>query len=222
MAATGEILRFCPDRETVDVWTVENEEDYAAMYLLRDELLLPERKIFERMTLERTLKLSVHPWQKFRIQEVQQLLEKRRIQGSSTTMRCVGPKTGERSKHYSAGVRPQKVGIQFQLNNGESVISHMEIKYSPGLLEGGDKDDEATTQKKSLPDCVTVVFVKSDEEHINGINFMSQGKETKLLGEDIDESFLFVAPSGYCLGDMRMRYDEFVNRICFRFNSESE
>jgi len=221
MAATGEMLRFCPNRESVDVWTVENEEDYAAMYLLRDELLLPERKIFERMTLERTLKLSVHPWQKFRIREVRQLLEKRRIQGRSTTMRCVGPKTGGRSKHYSAE-RPEKVSLQFQLNNGESVISHMEMKYPNGLVVGGNLDDEATRSKRKLPDCVTVVFVKSDEEHINAINFLSQGKETGLLGDDINESFVFVAPSGYCLGDMRMRYDEFVNRICFRFNSESE
>jgi len=218
---TGEKLRFCPDIESVDVWTVENEEDYETMYLLRDELLLPERKIFKRKTLERTLKLSVHPWQKFRIRDVRQLLEKRRIQASSTTMRCVGPKTGGRNKHYG-DERPEKISLQFQLNNGERVISHIDMKYPTGLLIGGDFDDDATTLKKKLPDCVTVVFVTSDEEHINGINFLSQGKETRLLGDDINESFVFVAPSGYCLGDMRIRYDEFINRICFRFNSESD
>jgi len=220
-AARGEKLRFCPNIESVDVWTVENEEDYEAMYLLRDELLHPERKIFNRKTLERKLKLSVHPWQKFRVRDVRQLLEKRRIQGRSTTMRCVGPQSGGRSKHYSAD-RPIKFSLQFQVNNGERVISHIDMKYPTGLVVGGDLDDGVTTTKRKLPDCVTVVFVKSDKEHINGINFLSQGRETGLVGDDINESFVFVAPSGYCLGDMRIRYDEFINRICFRFNSESD
>jgi len=217
---TGEVLRFCPDKEAIEAWTVDNEEAYVAMYHRGDKLLMPERKIFERMDVERTMKISVHPWQKFEFKEVSSLLERRRKQASSTTMRCAGnlPRVGDKKRHYD-GDKPTKVGVEFQMNNGENVLSYFEMKYPSGTMRGGTSG-VSTLTKKGLDDCITVVFVKSDDEYINGLNFLSQGKETRLLGSDINDSDVLVAPSGKCLGDMRMRVGDFVNRICFRFNGE--
>lgn len=220
IAVTGDLVRFCPDNEVIEAWTVENEEAYVAMYHRGEELLMPERKILERMDVERTMKLSVHPWQRFQFQEVRSLVERRRNQASSVNMRCAGksPRIGTKKTHY-VGDKPQKVAIEFELNNGEQVISHFEMKYPSGKFKGGTPDLSSAV-KKRLPECVTLVFVKSTDENINGINFLSQGRETRLLGSDINESDIYVAPRGKCLGDMRMRYDQFVNRLCFRFNAD--
>jgi len=217
---TGDTLRFCPDKEAVEAWTVDNEENYVAMHQRADELLMSERQILELMVLERTMKLSVHPWQQFQFQKVVSLVERRRKQASSSTMRCVGkaPLIGKMTKNFG-DERPQKVILEFELNNGEKVISHFQMKYASNTIRGGTAAGNAKTRKK-LPDCVTVVFTKSTDQHINALNFLSQGKETRLQGDDINDSTVLVAPSGKCLGDIRMRYDEFVNRLCFRFNSD--
>jgi len=217
---TGDNLRFCPDKEKIEAWTMDNEEIYAAMYQRVHELLTSELNIFERMAFERMMKLSVHPWQKFQFNEVSSLVERRRKQGSSKFMRCIGkaPRIGKMATYYR-GERPQGVGLEFQQSNGEKFLSYFEMKYPSGKIRGGTKG-LATARKKKLPACTTVVFGKTDRDHVNAINFLSQGKETRLLGEDINESIIIVAPRGKCLGDMRMRSDEFVNRLCFQFNAE--
>jgi len=207
----GDTLRFCPDKEAVEAWTVEKEEDYATMYLSRDGLLIPERRTFERMTFEREMKLSVHPWQKFPTQEIRDLMERRRIQGKSSKFRCVGHQSGETQKH-TGGTRPEKIAVQYG-----TVIDNLEIYYPTQSIEvGTDGGDEL---KRKLPDCVSVVFLKSDGVNINGIELMSGDKSTKLLGTDESESYLIVAPSGTCLGDMKIRGDDVVNRICVKFNA---
>jgi len=214
-------LRFCPDKDEVEAWTVDNEEIYVTMYHRADELLTPELEIFERLAFERMMKLSVHPWQKFQYKDVHALVERRRKQGSSKFFRCIGnrPRIGTKNRHYG-GARPLKVGLELQEVDGETIISRFEAKYQVGNINGGDENDLAKSKKKKLPACTTVVFGKTDSKYVNAINFLTQGRETRLMGEDINESIIIVAPRGKCLGDMRMRSDEFVNRLCFKFNAD--
>lgn len=216
---TRDTLRFCPDKEEVEAWTFDDEQMYEAMYYRADELLMPELKIFERMTLERTMKLSVHPWQKFQLKEVQALVERRRKQGSATGNKCAGQALGlKRDKsQYMRAERPEKVAVEFQEVDGETVISYFEMRYPTGRMRGGTKD-LATASKKKLPECTTIVFLKIGNDYINAIKFLSHGKESKFLGDDINYSVIIVAPQGKCLGDMKMRSEEFVHRICFKFN----
>merc|ERR1719334_296035 len=186
----GETIRFCPDEEVVQAWSVEKELVYIAMYLRRDGLLKTESDIFRRMTYEREMKLSVHPWQKFSAEELNSILERRRIKGSSSTMRCRGEKTGTRAK-WQKNEKPSKVATQF---------------------------DDGSEEIQRLPDCVQVVFMKFDGTRINGIQFLSQGQETRFFGVDESESFIYIAPSGRCLADTRIRGDDLVDRLCIRFN----
>jgi len=215
---TEDTPKFCPDMEQVEAWTVDDEATYVALHHRADDMLASELDIFERMSFERMMKLSVHPWQKFQVEEVRSLMERRRKQASAKSMRCMGmgPDIGKRDKHYEK-VSPEKVKLSFQQKNGEKIISYFEMKSSAGKMSGGTRD-AGTLIKKKLPACTTVVLGKEDGEHINALNFISQGKETRLMGDDINESVILVAPRGKCLGDMRMRYDEFVNRLCFRFD----
>lgn len=215
---TEDTPKFCPDMEQVEAWTVDDEESYVALHHRADDMLTSELEIFERMSFERMMKLSVHPWQKFQVEKVRSLMERRRKQASATSMRCMGmgPNIGKRTKLFNEG-NPKKVSLQFQEENGEKIISYFELKTSSGKMKGGTPD-VGTSKKKKLPDCTTVVLGREDGEHINALNFISQGKETRLMGDDINDSVVLVAPRGKCLGDMRMRYDEFVNRLCFKFN----
>jgi len=200
---------------------VDDEENFVAMYHRADELLKSETEIFQHMVFERIMKLSVHPWQKFQFKEVRTLIERRRKQGSAKGVRCMGGarKIGDISRRYKDG-SPSKVSLLFQDKNGESFISYLEMKYTTGKLKGGTPD-VGTSIKKKLPTCTTVVFGKTDnQQHINALQFLSQGKNTPFMGDDVNDSLIFVAPRGKCLGDIRMRYEDFVNRICFRFNED--
>jgi len=211
IVVTGGTLRFCPDKESVEAWTIEKEEDYAAMYLSRDELLEQELMTFERITLERKIKLSVHPWKKFPTQEIRDLMERRRIKGKSGKFTCVGSQSGDTERH-NEGTRPEKIAVQYG-----TVIDHLEIYYPSQSIQVGTEDG-GDTYKKKLPDCVSVVLLKSDGDSISGIELFSHDKTTKLLGKDEEDSYLIVAPSGKCLGDMKIRGDDVVNRICMKFN----
>jgi len=218
---TGETQHFCPDMDVVEAWTVDNEEGYAAMYHRVDELLMSERMIFERMAVERKMKLSVHPWQQFDLKKVRSLVERRRKQASATSVRCVGKpkKIGTKRTHYD-GDKPEKVALEFQVRDGVKYISNFEIKYPSRNMKGGTPDEGAESIKRGLADCVSIVFTKANNLGVNALNFMTQGRETRLMGDDINESTVLVAPKGKCLGNMRMRYGDFVNRLCFMFNTD--
>jgi len=210
----GETVRFCPDKEVVQAWSVEKELVYIAMYLRRDGLLKTESDIFRRMTYEREMKLSVHPWQKFSAEELNGILERRRIKGSSIRMKCLGEKTGTRHKWFN-NEKPYKVATQF---NDADMLNHIELKYPSGNMKVGTLANVGTYKKQGLPDCVQVVFMKFDGTRINGIQFLSQGQETRFFGVDENESFIYIAPSGRCLADTRIRGDELIDRLCIRFN----
>jgi len=140
---TRDTLLFCPDEEEVEAWTFDDEQMYEAMYNRKDELRMSELKIFERMTLERTMKLSVHPWQKLQLKEVKALVERRRKQGSSTRRKCAGysnaPGLKRQRNRHIVGDRPEKVAVEFQEINGETIISYFEMKYPSGKMRGGTK-----------------------------------------------------------------------------------
>jgi len=209
----GETERFCPDKQAVEVWTMEKELVYAAMHLRSDSLLKPEREIFRRMTYEREMKLSVHPWQKFSAQEISDMRETRRIRGSMSHMSCKGEKTGTRARHYK-DEKPEKVTTQFT----NDALNYIELQYPSSKMKVGTLVDNDTYKKQGLADCVQVVFVKFDGTRINGLQFLSQGQETRFFGSDESESFIYVAPSGHCLADSRIRGDELIDRFCIRFN----
>jgi len=213
----AEAIRFCPDREAVEAWNMEKELVYAGMYLRRDGLLKPESEMFRRMTYEREMKLSVHPWQKFSAQELyDNIQERRRVKGSAYTMRCQGERTGSRAKWYKSE-EPIKVTTQF---NSDDLLNYIEMHYPSGKMHVGTLIEDGSQKSNGLPTCVQVVFMQSDGTRINGLQFLSQGKETQFFGADENESFIYVAPTGRCLADMRIRGDELVDRLCVRFNGE--
>jgi len=209
----GETLRFCPDKQAVEAWTMEKELVYAAMHTRKDSLLKPAREMFRRMTYEREMKLSVHPWQKFSAQEISDVQERRRIKGSMSHMSCKGEKTGTRARHYK-DEKPEKVTTQFT----NDALNYIELQYPSAKMQVGTLVDNGTEKKQGLPDCVQVVFVKFDGTRVNGLQFLSQGQETRFFGSDDSESFIYIAPSGHCLADSRIRGDELIDRFCIRFN----
>jgi len=214
----AETIRFCPDKHAVEAWNMEKELVYLAMHKRSDSLSKLESEIFMLMTYEREMKLSVHPWQKFSIQDLRNIQETRRIKGSATSMRCRGKMTGERFRHYRRG-KPTKVTTGV---NSDDVLSYIELKYPTGKIQVGSLGDSKKASQR-LPDCVQVVFMKYDGERINGIQFLSQGKETRFFGSDsADESksYIYVAPAGRCLEDTKIRGDSLVDRLCIRFNGE--
>lgn len=214
----GKTLRFCPDKDAVEAWTLEKEVIYAAMHRRRNGLLKPEREIFKRMTTEREMKLSVHPWQKFPTQEIGQVLERRRIKANPTRFMCQGEKSG--TKHvYRKSEKPEKVFLKFDTYESQTVMRYIEMKYPTGHITVGSESDLPVLHH-SLPDCVQVVFLKTDGTYMNGLQFLSQGKETKFFGSDENDAYIYIAPSGKCLGDMRIRGDEIIERICFKFNAD--
>lgn len=211
-------LRFCPNKDVVEAWSIEKELVYAAMYLQRDGLSKPESEIFRRMTYEREMKLSVHPWQKFSAQEISDIQEKRRIQAKGNGMKCRGQMSGKREKVYNDG-NPVKVKSQFQ----DDVLQWIQFKFPNKNIEVGQIVGDGKTQGQKLPACTTIVFLKYDGTHINGMEFLSQGKETRFYGSDTaenSESYIYVAPAGSCLGNIKIRGDDMVNRLCIKFNGE--
>jgi len=212
-------LRFCPDKEAVEVWTLEQESAYVAMQLRKDALLKPEREMFRRMTYEREMKLSVHPWQMFSAQRINELRATRRIKGLATELRCRGEKAGEKHR-YKKDEKPLKVTTQFN----DDMLNYVKLKYPSGSIAVGLLDDDRDSVTKPLPDCVQVVFLQSDGNRgdINSIQFLSQGEETKFFGIDESDSQVFIAPSGQCLADTKIRGDDLVHRICLKFNAAQE
>jgi len=219
----GETLRFCPDKDVVEVWTLEQESIYVAMHLRKDALLKPEREMFRRMTYEREMKLSVHPWQMFSAQEINELRQTRRLKGSETKFKCRGLKEGTKRKK-AKGEKPSKVTTEFE--NG--VLNFLKLKYPQGngIVKTGTliASADATEDTQRLPDCVQVVFLQSNgrQGQINSLQFLSQGKETRFFGTDENDSYVFIAPSGKCLADTKLRGDAIVNRFCMKFNGSEE
>jgi len=211
-------VRFCPNTEEVEAWTFDDESIYEDMYHNAEE---SELKIFERLTLERMMKLSVHPWQTFQFKDIHAQIERRRKQGSAKKKTCIGeaPNLGRKRTKHKGQLRPQKVAVQFQNVDGQRVMSQVTINYPYNKLRGGEKRPYARTKSVKLPGCTTVVYGKSGNGYLNAIQFLSQGKESKLLGDDINDSRIIVAPQGTCLGNMLIRSStEFVHRLCFFFN----
>jgi len=215
----GETLRFCPDKEAVEVWTLEQESVYLEMHLRKDALLEPEREMFRRMTYEREMKLSVHPWQMFSAQEINELRATRRIPGHATKFRCRGTKQGTKHRFFK-GQKPIKLTTQFT----DNVISYLKLRYQNGSQLIGELQDGVQYSKERVPDCVEVVFLQSDGKlgKINSVQFLSQGDETTFFGSDENESQVFIAPSGKCLADTKIRGDNIVERICLKFNADEE
>jgi len=216
--SVGNALRFCPDEEAVEAWSIENEREYAAMYLLRDELLTSEREIFERMSVERKLKLSVHPWQKFPTMESLHLLERRRTQGSDTSYKCVGNRNYE-IVQVKYGTKPSKIAVQYQ-PDGERMLNYVSVRYGDERIDVGHWDNNSDRFASTMPDCVQYAFVKSDGESITGLRFYSYEKHTIMFGWDEDDSTILVAPAGKCLGDIKMAGEAKLEMICMKFNAD--
>jgi len=215
-AVVAEATRFCPDKQAVEAWNMERELAYLALVKRSDSLSKPESEMFMLMTYEREMKLSVHPWQKFSTLDLHNIQETRRIKGKATKMKCVGEKTGTRHRHYGGG-KPTKVATQF---NTDDVLNYIKFTYPTDHIAVGEVNKVFSKDKQGLPSCVQVVFMKTDGTRINGLQFFSQGKETKFFGADENESYVYVAPAGHCLGDTRIRGDDLIDRLCIRFNGE--
>ena len=210
---------FCPDTEAVDVWTVEQELEYEAMHGHREELEVFELEVFDALTLERQIKLSVKGWRNFVPVNVNaDSVEIRRLGqptpqfgiGSSWSYHCVGGNYG-RISSYQRGRRPYAMYIR----SGEFIDSLTFMYPHRGSVRGGGHGGKLTYVR--LPDCINVILIRAGA-WVDSVLFTGNGKATHLYGGIGGNAKIVVAPSGKCLGDIRLRHGRYIDQICMKFN----
>lgn len=203
--------RFCPDKAAIEAWTVEEELEFEALYPYRKMLEESELMVFQEMTVEREMKLAVHPWQMLLQNKIPDPQDRRRIQGSAYSYRCFGG-SGGGWRWYEKRVRPTKLRVR-----SGRYIDRLEFTFKDGyqLYGGGNGGGSYYT---SLPSCTTIVLVKSGR-YLDAIQFLSQGYETSYYGGSGGGTYVVAAPQGKCLGDIKMQAGSLVDKICVKFNA---
>jgi len=203
--------RFCPDKEAIGAWRVEEELEFEALYLRSQMLEESELKIFHQMAFEREMKLAVHPWQMLLQNKIYDPQDRRRIQGSYYSYRCFGGNGGH-WRWYERRVRPSRVRVRSGI-----YIDRLEFTYRDGrVLSGGGNG--GGSYYSNLPSCTNIVLIKSGR-FVDAIQFLSQGYETSYYGGHGGGTYVVVAPQGRCLGDIKMQTGSLVDRICLKFNA---
>jgi len=202
---------FCPDKAVIKAWTVEEELEFEALYSYSQTLEESELQSFQDMTVEREMKLAVHPWQMTLQNQIHDPQDRRRIQGSPYSYRCFGGNGGS-WRWYERGVRPTRLRVR-----SGSLIDRLAFTFSNNreLSGGGYGGGYSYTH---LPSCTTIVLIKSGSL-IDAIQFLSQGYETRYYGGHGGGTHVVVAPRGRCLGDIKMKTGSLVDRICLKFNA---
>jgi len=203
--------KFCPDKTAIEEWTVGEELEFEAMYLYSETLDESEFQILQELAIERKMKLAVHPWQRYLPNEVQETQDRRRIQGSAYSYKCFGGNGGS-WRWYEGGIRP----TQLRVRSGR-YVDRLEFTFANNwVLSGGGTG--GSYYFSSMPSCTTFVVVKSGVL-VDAIQFLSQGYETGLYGGSGGGTYAIVAPSGRCLGDIKMRTGSLIDQICLKFNA---
>jgi len=203
--------KFCPDKAAIKAWTVQEEMEFEALYEYSQTLEDSELQSFQEMTVEREMKLTVHPWQMILQNQIHDPQDRRRIQGSARNYHCFGG-SGGGWRWYERGVRPTKLRVR-----SGRLIDRLEFTYANNhvLTGGGSGGGYSVTY---LPSCTTIVLIKSGSL-VDGIQFLSQGYETRYYGGSGGGTKVLVAPRGKCLGDIKMKSGRLVDRICLKFNA---
>lgn len=203
--------KFCPDKAAIQAWTVEEELEFEALYSYSQTLEESELQSFQDMTVEREMKLAVHPWQMTLQNQIHDPQDRRRIQGSAYSYRCFGGNGGG-WRWYERGVRPTMLRVR-----SGSLIDRLEFTFSNNrVLSGGGYGGGFSYTR--LPSCTTIVLIKSGSL-VDAIQFLSQGYETRYYGGSGGGTYVVVAPRGRCLGDIKMKTGSLVDRICLKFNA---
>lgn len=202
---------FCPDKALIEQWTVAEELEFEGLFQYIQSFTTAEQDVFERLQVEREIKLSVNPWQMLP-NEIHNSEGRRRIQGSSRGFRCFGGRGGPYGVSYRAAVRPTRVTVR-----SGRYIDRLEFTFSNGYrLHGGGRGGRKST--RSLPHCTTIVLIKHGR-FIDAIQFLSQGYETPYYGGHGGATSVVVAPPGRCLGSITMNTGALIDRICLKFNA---
>lgn len=210
-AATGKVS-FCPDKTVIKAWTVGEELEYEAVYLISEELEQSELDVFNEMAVEREMKLSVHPWHMLLQQEINAPQDRRRVatrMGSSTSWSCFGGNGGGWREHQ--GGRPTYLTVRHG-----SFIDRLEFRFADGGLVGGGGGGGGQSST-ALPNCIHYIYIRAGR-YVDGIQFIGGTSSTPYYGGHGGADFALFSPSGTCLEGIKMKTGRFVDQICFKFN----
>lgn len=209
--ATG-MVSFCPDKTVITTWRVDEELEFEALYLISAELEQSELDVFNEMTVEREMKLSVHPWHMLLQEEIDVPQDRRRISsvsGSTTSYKCFGGDGGSWREHV--GSRPNWLGVRHG-----SFIDRFEFKFDgDGLMGGGGSGGGYSST--NLSGCIHYIYIRAGR-YVDGIQFSIGSWVSSYYGGHGGADYALYAPSGTCLRDIKMKTGRLVDKICFRFN----
>jgi len=214
--ATGKVS-FCPDKSVIKTWTVDEELEFEAVYLIIEELEKSELDVFNEMALEREMKLSAHPWHMLLQEEIDIPQDRRRttmVDGSSTDWSCFGGNGGGPWIGYQ-GSRPIHLICRhgWYIDRFEFAFADAFYTGNNWLRGGGFGGGMSST---SLPDCIDYIIIRAGK-YIDAIRFFGGEDYTPYFGGSGGALYALFAPSGKCLGDIQMKTGRLVDKICFKF-----
>jgi len=205
-------VSFCPDKTVIKTWTVDEELEYEAVYLISAELEPSELDDFNEITVEREMKLSVHPWHMLLQEEIDVPQDRRRVNsvsGSTSSYSCFGGNGGAWRQHE--GSRPNWVGVRHG-----SLIDRLEFKFDGnGLMGGGGSGGGYSST--DFPGCIHYIYIRAGR-YVDGIQFSSGSWVSPYYGGHGGGEYALYSPSGTCLRDIKMKTGRLVDQICFRFD----
>jgi len=212
-AAAIEKVRFCPDTKVIQPWKVEEELEFEAAYMISEELEQSERDVLNEMAAEREMKLSVHPWHMLLLEEIDVPQDRRRsiktMYGSTSSWSCFGGNGGGWRQHL--GSRPTHLTVRHG-----GFIDRLEFSFANGGMFGGGGFGGGVSSV-SLPNCIYYIEIRAGR-YVDGLKFLGDTGMTPYYGGQGGGLYALLAPSGKCLGDIKMKTGGFVDQICFKFN----
>jgi len=214
-------LSFCPDKTAIRPWTVDEELEFEAVYLISGELEQSELDVFNELTVEREMKLSVNPWHMLLQEEFNVPQDRRRatlVDGSSTDWSCFGGNGGGAIVGHQSS-RPTHLIVRHGNFINRVEFSFARHRFSgmfgyEGVRGGGTGGDVTYT---ALPDCITYIFIRAGR-YVDALRFFGDADHTPYLGGYGGADFALFAPSDKCLGGIRIKTGSLVDKICFLFN----
>jgi len=211
-AAAIEKVRFCPNSNVIQPWKVEEELEFEAAYMVSEEFEQSELDVFNEMAAEREMKLSVHPWHMLLQEEIDVPQDRRRVttlMGSTSSFRCFGGNGGGWRQHL--GSRPTRLTVRHG-----GFIDRLEFTFANGGMFGGGGRGGGVSSV-SLSNCIHYIYIRAGN-YVDGLQFLGEKGMTPYYGGRGGGEYSVLAPSGKCLGDIKMKTGGFVDQICFKFN----
>jgi len=191
---------------------VEEELEFEAAYMMSEEMEQSERDVFYEMAAEREIKLSVHPWRMLLQEEIDVPQERRRVNtrmGSASSFSCFGGNGGGWRQHL--GSRPTHLTVRHG-----AFIDRLEFSFANGGMFGGGGFGGGVSSV-SLSNCIYYIEIRAGR-YVDGLKFLGEKGMTPYYGGQGGGLYALLAPSGKCVGDIKMKTGRFVDQICFKFN----